>query len=457
MSIEERNVPTVALVNQGFVNDALSAKSGKGMPGLRLVLETIPSESNVIKQIEVGIAPVMDDIIAALTGPLTAEEKSPQPKAQEKPARTIFKGDLEEVNRFFYRRGWTDGLPVIPPTEAAVAEMLTGTDLPPAHIVARLEPRGGKATVEKIAINAVMAGALPTYMPLLIAGVQAMNEPKAHGNGWAVSAGSWAPFWLINGPVRNDLYIKSGVGALSPGDIANAAIGRALSLIIQNVRGVRNGIECMGTLGNPMKYAMVIAENEEDSPWEPLHVERGLNKEDSAVTVFFPHIFTQISAYSTSADGIIRGATYGLSHAGSGLLCLIMPPSHAKTLAGSGWTKKDLKAYISEYARVQFNQHQSYWRSTYSEALPLRDNTQKLSTKLLPMNPDDSVRVIPDPEMLMVVVAGGAGSLMGILRGARIEEDYLITDFVTQKAELPENWNTLVAKYQNITPVHALY
>ena len=119
-----------------------------------------------------AISGVIDEIVAALTRPLTAEEEvSQSPKESEKPARIIFKGNLEEVNRFFYKRGWTDGLPIIPPTEEAVAEMLTGTDLPPDHLVAKLEPRLGKATVEKIAINAVMAGALPTYMPLLIAGV----------------------------------------------------------------------------------------------------------------------------------------------------------------------------------------------------------------------------------------------------------------------------------------------
>ena len=192
------------------------------------------------------------------------------------------------MNQFFYKRGWTDGLPVIPPTEEAVRQMLTGTELPPDHLVGKLGPRFGKATIEKIAINAVMAGALPTYMPILIAAVQAMLDPLSNAEGWSISAGSWAPFWIINGPVRHDLSIKNGTGALSPGNIANATIGRAMALITQNIRGVRHGVECMGSLGNPMKYSMVVAENEEENPWEPLQVEQGFRREDSTVSVLLP-------------------------------------------------------------------------------------------------------------------------------------------------------------------------
>ena len=182
ISIEEMNKPAAVLVNKDFVTDSISAKSSKGRPGLRIVSEDVPPECTVMEQIEAGVGAVMDDIIAALTEPLTEEEKSPTPKEVEKPSRIVFKGNLEEVNRFFYRRGWTDGLPIIPPTEEKVAEMLTGTDLPSDHVTAKIIPRLGKATIEKIAINAVMAGALPTYMSLLIAGVQAVTDA---GSGFA--------------------------------------------------------------------------------------------------------------------------------------------------------------------------------------------------------------------------------------------------------------------------------
>jgi hypothetical protein len=133
--------------------------------------------------------------------------------------------------------------------------MLSGTDLPPDYLVAEIVPRNGKATVEKIAINAVMAGCLPTYMPVLVAGVQALTAPDTTFGIWGVSTGSWAPFWIINGTVRNDLHIDSGSGTLSPGDKANAAIGRAMGLIIKNIGGIRKASEDMGCLGNPGKYS----------------------------------------------------------------------------------------------------------------------------------------------------------------------------------------------------------
>ena len=284
ISVEKRGKPTVALVNKGFVNDALSAASSRGMPGLRVLAESIASECIVPEQIEAGVGAVLEDIIAALTKPLTEEEKSPV-REIVKPSRIVFEGSLDDVNTFFYKRGWTDGLLVKPPTEEAVLEMLKGTDLPPDHLVATCPPRLGKATVERIAINAVMAGALPTYMPVLIAGVQALIE-YGYFQGQAVSAGSWAPCYLINGPIRHDLRVNSGPGVMSPGDMANATIGRAMGLIVKNIGGIRKGMEDMGTMGNPGKYTLVIAENEEESPWEPLHVQGSFEINDSALSIF---------------------------------------------------------------------------------------------------------------------------------------------------------------------------
>jgi hypothetical protein len=210
IAAEERNKPTVCLVNQGFANDSQSASSGRGMPSLRVVPTSIPCESSQLEDVNAGVSAVLEDIITALTRPLSAEEKSPRQRETDKPARIIFKGDLKEVNRFFYKRGWTDGFPITPPTEEEVTEMLTGTDLPAGHVVADLVPRAGKATIEKIAINAVMAGALPTYMPVLIAGVQILADPTSGFGGWGVSTGSWSPLWVINGPLRNDLHVNSG-------------------------------------------------------------------------------------------------------------------------------------------------------------------------------------------------------------------------------------------------------
>ena len=244
------------LANPGFVHDAHSAASGKGVPTIRILPLNVACESTVATDIEAGTAEAMPKIVEALTKPLTDEEKSPKnpPATVEKIA---FKGNYEEVNRFYYRNGWTDGLPIVPPTEKAVKEMMTGTDLPADHVVAKVIPRLGKATVEKIAVNAVMAGALPTHMPVLIAAVEALSDQKTRFDTFEVSTGSWAPFLAINGPIRDDIHINYSSGALSPGDIANAAIGRAVGLIAKNIGGARKGVEDMGVIGNPAKYTLV--------------------------------------------------------------------------------------------------------------------------------------------------------------------------------------------------------
>lgn len=441
--VEDLNTPAVALCNKDFLTDAKSAASGKGMPSLRIVPENVPCECNIIQDIEVGISEVIDDIISALIQPLTDEEKSPKQKDLEKLPRISFKGSIEEVHRFFYKRGWGDGLPIIPPTEETVREMLIGTDLPADYVVGKIIPLLGKATVEKIAINAVMAGALPTHMPLLIAAVEALMDPRCHFGTYEVSTGSWSPFWIINGPVRNDLNINTGTGALSPGNIANAAIGRAMGLIIKNIGGARKGIEDMGVFGNPGKYSMVIGENEEQSRWEPLHVENGFKTEDSTISLFFPNSFLQVWPYGTDDKGILRGVTSNIIPGRRGLFCLMLTPHHAKILAQKGWTKKEIANYISEYARVPAYRHPDYWGGS-------------LPGKMLqhpPLNPEDSMSILWKSEWIRVLVAGGPGAFIGLLMGG----SQSTIEWVTKKVKLPANWNTIVAKYKDIEPTKLYY
>ena len=412
------------LANEGFVMDALSAASSRGMPGIRVLGTSIPCETNEKSEIETGVAAAMENIIAALTGPLTADEKAPVPRFEKSP-QIVFTGSYEEVNLYFYRKGWTDGLAIAPPTEKAVAEMMTGTDLPPDHIVTRLIPRLGKATVEKIAVNAVMAGALPTHLPVLIAAVKSLMDPRSRFDTFGVSTGSWAPFFIINGPIRKDIRINCGSGALSPGDIANAAIGRAMGLIIKNIGGARKGIEDMGVLGNPGKYTLVLGEYEEESPWESLHVERGFNKEDSTLTLFLPNTYIQTIPRDTNAKGYLE--TYASLNPGS-MSCLLVVPPHAKVLAGEGWTKKRIKEYILENSASPFPPAQG-GRGT--PILPVRSSI------------DD----------LMIIVAGGPGAWIGLLRSAGGWEN----SFVTMKIDLPKNWDKLVAKYKNVVPTYVGY
>ncbi len=446
IATEDRNKPSATLVNLGFANDAISAASSQGIPGLRIVPTSVPCESSVKEDVEAGIDEAVDAIVATLTKPLTTAEKSPK-KAVTPPVRIPFKGSLEEVNRFFYRRGWADGLPIIPPTEDAVAEMLTGTDLPPDHIVGELVPRLGKATVEKIAINAVMAGALPTYMPVLIAGVEILADPTSGSGTWGVSTGSWAPFWIINGPIRNDLRINSGSGALSPGDIANATIGRAMQLIIQNIGGARKGIEDMGVLGNPGKYSLVIAENEEENPWEPLHVENGFKKEESTLRVHSPNTYAQLWPLASDDEGILRSIVYNMMPGRIGGFSLILTPPHARTLARHGWSKRDIKEFIATYSHAPADHFGTFWgTSSPVEGAWLHNNR-------IPMRATDEVPLIKDPDSITILVAGGPGAFIGMLMPAILH----VKGKMMQKIELPANWDKLVAKYKDIVPTYLRY
>ena len=410
------------------------------MPGIRFIPETVPCETTVMEFIEAGTTAIIDDIISALTKPLTAEEASPKLKGTGEPTRIVFKGTLGEINRYYYRRGWTDGLPIIPPTEEAIGEMLTGTDLPADYLVGKLVPRLGKVTVEKIAVNAVMAGALPTYMPVLIAGVQALLDPDAGFGLFGVSAGSWAPFWVINGQIRKDLHINSGFGALSPGDMANAAIGRSMGLIIKNLGGIRKAIEDMGSLGNPCKYSFVTAENEEESPWEPFHVEYGLNKEDSAVSVSFPNNFRQGSGNEGDARGIMRGLLAGLTGPGA----FTLEPVQAQILARDGWKKKEVKEFLCEYARIPAARSTAYTGRQVGAAPAMKDK------HLAPLNPEETVRILTNAHFIKLIVAGGTHGAIGIFSGGHRTP-------VVKKVTLPANWDRLVKKYQDIVPTYELY
>ena len=439
VTVEEAGTPAVVICNEDFLNLAKEI-STRTAPGLRIVSEPVPSENTVMEKAREGISQVIDDIITALTKPLSAEEKSPKAEVRRESPRIGFKGDLEEVNRFFYQRGWTDGLPIIPPTDEKVQEMLKGTDLPPDHLMGKMDPGLGNLTVEKIAINAVMAGAIPPYMPVLIAGVEALFDPARQFPLHLVSTGSWAPFLIVNGPIRQDLNINKGYGALSPGIMANSAIGRALGLIIQNAAQARKGIEDKGQIGNSQKYGMVMAEDEEGNPWSPLHVERGYQKEDSAVTLHYPHQFVQAWALGTDAKGILTAITYNAMPSAPGQTCLLLSPAHAKILAEEGWTKEDIKGYVSRFARCPAYKHIfSIAKFQPKSAVPLDD------TDLRPLfvTPDD----------IVVFVGGGRnGNFFGLFSGGYLGGG----KFVTKKVELPRNWEALVKKYKNVVPNYCM-
>jgi len=184
--------------------------------------------------------------------------------------------DPEAVVAFIEAQGWGDGFPVIPPTEARVQAMLEATPLAPSHVVGVVEPRRGEATVEKIAVNAVMAGCRPEYLPVVLAAVEAVLDPAFNLRGVQTTDENVAPLLVVNGPVARALDVNAAGGALGPGWRANATIGRALRLAMNNVGGGWPGAVSFAGLGHPGRYTLCLAERAWDSPWPALHEERAI-------------------------------------------------------------------------------------------------------------------------------------------------------------------------------------
>ena len=200
---------------------------------------------------------------------------------------TLFEApdDIEAVNRLYHERRWTDGLPVIPPTVERVARMVESARRPPAEIVASIAPGFGAASIERIAINAVMAGCEPAHLPAVIAAVEAVAAPEFNLQGIQATTNPVAVWIIVNGPAARRLGVNGSFNCLGQGTRANAAIGRALRLVLQNIGGALPGEMDRATHGQPGKYSFCCAENEAANPWEPLHVERGFGRDVSTVTV----------------------------------------------------------------------------------------------------------------------------------------------------------------------------
>ena len=193
---------------------------------------------------------------------------------------------LDDEFEFMFDQGFSDGLPVVPPTAERVVRMLTGTSRDPQDVVAVMPPNMGEVTVEKIAINCVLAGCKPEYLPVVIAAVEAIATDDYNIHGVMATTMGASPVLVVNGPIRKRIGMNMGIGALGQGNRANATIGRAVRLVVRNVGGAIPGGTERSTFGNPMKFTMCFAEWEERSNWAPLHVERGFDAEDSVVTVF---------------------------------------------------------------------------------------------------------------------------------------------------------------------------
>lgn len=287
--------------------------------------------------------------------PGTAERLAVRFGAEKLASRRVDLGDAEDDAEACFQRGWTDGLPVVPPTPARVLRMLTGTSRAPSDVVAVVPPDLAECTVEKVAINAVMAGCLPEYLPVVLSAVEAVCTEEFNIHGVLATTHFVGPVVIVNGPVARDIGMNWGLNALGQGNRANATIGRALQLVIRNVGGGRPGGVDRSTLGNPGKYTFCFAEDEAGSPWPPLSVERGLPAGRSAVTVFAGEgVRGVVDQLSRNPESLARSLAACLRTVAHPKLVqrwdalVVVCPEHARTFRAAGWSKAQLKARVLE-------------------------------------------------------------------------------------------------------------
>jgi hypothetical protein len=312
----------------------------------------------------------------------------------------------DAVNDYFYERGWTDGLPIVPPTEERVQVMLAGTPWRAADdVISVVPPRMGTATMRQIAVNAVMAGCKPEYLPVVVAALQAVSEPAYGLSHRQTTTHAGAPLIIVNGPIVGRLRVNCGRGLFGPGWRANATIGRALRLVLVNIGGAGPDVDASQT-GHPGKYTYCIAEYEAANPWQPLHVERGYPRNESVVTVVnteAPHSMTE--NVQTDPDEIVRTfascmATLGVNNLYSqGTPVLVLGIEHAQHIATAGWSKRDLQQALFERARQPWGLMKNRGKSKGPRFPEFVDRT------------DDNamVPIVREPGDLIVVVGGGAG------------------------------------------------
>jgi hypothetical protein len=320
-------------------------------------------------------------------------------------ARTLaVEDDYAAINELYQERGWTDGLPIVPPTEERVAAILRTTARPPREVVAVLPPRQGEATVERLAINAVMAGCRPEYFPVLLAAVEAVADPAFNLDAVQATTHPVTPLIIVNGPIARQIGLNAGYNAFGQGFRANVSIGRALRLVLMNVGGGIPGSGDRSTQGNPAKIAYCVAENEAANPWQPLSVEAGFAPDASTVTAFpceGPHNIQD--HFSTTGLGILRTVAGALGQAGSNNLLdrgwplLSLGPEHAATIARDGYGKRDVKAFLFQHARFPLGR--------------LGDDYQRQQRERhgVSADPATMVPIVESPDHLTVIVVGGAG------------------------------------------------
>ena len=416
MTAEKRGVPTAPVVTSRFEDLVKTVAYKVGMPKERFIFVPHPvggKPPSALREYILGKdpitgKPVMEELVEALTKPLSEEEM--KTGSIERPVpRLVEPGTEENLYCLFLENGWTDGLPIVLPTEERVAEMLKRTSHKPDEGVGKMRPtetqEDWEYTVEKVAVNAVMAGAKPEYFPVILA-LASTQVTALHS-----STSSFAVMVVVNGPIRQEIGMNSGIGALGPFNHANATIGRAYGLLSRNLGGgAIPKVTYLGSQGNPLNYGSVcFAENEERSPWMPFHVQKGFKSNESVVNVFrgrgFSHLLdVRQKTWRQQFINLVSGIT----PAPGSNLTLLMEPLAARTLKErEGFDiKEKLSQWFHENAKVPAEVYWDY-QLVINYIEPQAQKGVEPFASWLKLPKDAMIPRFDDPRGINVVVVGG--------------------------------------------------
>ncbi|MBW2498825.1 MAG: hypothetical protein JRF61_16225 [Deltaproteobacteria bacterium] len=417
--LERRGIPAVGYTAAIFDEDSRFSLKAFGVPEACPVIVPECFSNKTPTQISEMVDDAMDIVVEMLTRDRSLFGELPQfsKMVLENAPELIYTGaDLldafDEMQRAFVRNGWSDGLPLVPPTHAKVEAMIEASGRDGSEVVGLFAPGFGVGTVRKIAANAVMAGCRPEAMPIVMATMDCILEPSIGLRTWAMSTGPQAPMILVSGPIADEIGMNRGICALGPGSISevNVAIGRSLRLIMMNVGLSYPGITDMDTIGTPHKFSFCVAENEERTPWDPWRVQQGYSLDESTVTVNVPYGMTEFFDFKNSDPerlveswSTLTSQAVGTPAAGAWLIkvnapleegypfhgvfsnMLLMAPDHAEVFAQAGWTPDDIKEAIHRRTKLPFreimlNQEYDAFRTSHPELSWLEDAPETMVT-----------------------------------------------------------------------------
>jgi hypothetical protein len=428
----------VLITTDQFATDARMASEDVGMPKLRMVV--LPASDWYRSRIDAKMSgdlaeKYFDRVVDALTRPLSQEEAKPKPKVKQ-PAPPSFKVTadsydmaVDAATRLFMEKRMSDGLPVVPPTKKMVDWMLTGTNRRPDEVIGTLPPRKGTVTIQKIAINAVMAGARPEYLPAIIAAVEGLADPNFDGTWWRMSTSSSFPAIIVSGPLGDELKMNSGMGLLGYGFRANATIGRAVQLVTLNMGQTWPDINDMAATGRINSYTFWTFAEDPGSPWESYAEEKGNKPEDTVVmTAVVPAGTMSLIGGGAVApwteqgilDGIIRQISNvrGTSPIWTGVWTVVMHPECARRLKAKGMSKKDVQQFLWEQSKVPFERIDQSTIKAINECLDAGEFTPGAAPIFREaLKPGGKVPVVQTPDYIDIIVAGGTAGYTWIFGG----------------------------------------